>query len=462
MIGGITALTFFQYSYSHASPTEIPESITLQGKWKFFPNQFLSLENLLTAAPVYTVPVPAEWHEYPEMNRFGFGTYYLKTTLPNPNDKWTLSIYQVNTAYELEINGRIVEKVGTIGTSTSQTRPAYRPIEVILPEGQAEIEIVIRAANFHHRRGGLIVAPMLSPSSSESTGAGFERFIFAVLVGGSLILIILQVLYWLWLREEVYLVYFAIFFLAGMIKMLCVYDRLLYTALGPDFWPWGLKAEVLSLYLMNWAISLGMVHYFREASQHQYFRVSAWFFGLTTVLVLFLPTAWLSWSMMVFVPTALAGWSQTTWLAWRGIRLKTYASKAILLTNLLMGVLAPLTMGILGDVPIINWVEIIGAQITVIGLGLGLVRILVERIQRIKALSNRLQEAHGDLEAQNRNLESEVLRRAKELTHTEREVTRLALDLKQKDLEFIQSQRLMKEKMTENVIQKVEELLPKA
>ncbi|MBB6691514.1 histidine kinase [Cohnella xylanilytica] len=132
----------------------------LNGEWEFYPNRLLAPEDFRGGAAPEAgryIQVPSKWNGE-GMGAWGAGTYRLKVRL-NPTEE-LLAIQKtiVRFSDKLFVNGELVGQAGEPGLSRSEYRPGNYPYTVSFkgaPSG--EMEIVLQAANFEYRSGGIVV-----------------------------------------------------------------------------------------------------------------------------------------------------------------------------------------------------------------------------------------------------------------------------------------------------------------
>lgn len=122
--------------------------VTLGGEWLFFDKELLEKISSQKLANAATVIVPKTWQGD------GFGTYALRVKLPRHTENFTLHMEAQLSAYDVFISGTKRAQSGRPGMSRAETKPATVPLSAILGQ-QTDAEILIRVANFHHRKGGL-------------------------------------------------------------------------------------------------------------------------------------------------------------------------------------------------------------------------------------------------------------------------------------------------------------------
>ena len=103
-------------------------------------------------------PLPRPWNGFQlgdeTLGAFGYATYRLTVQLPEESGLLGLKLTDMNTAYRLYANGRLVASNGIPGTSDETTTAQWLPLAVILPPAGARLELVLQVSNFRHFKGG--------------------------------------------------------------------------------------------------------------------------------------------------------------------------------------------------------------------------------------------------------------------------------------------------------------------
>lgn len=135
------------------------KDVALDGQWALFPRALISADEILhtRVEPLY-LDFSTDWGDIPELHRdwqeFGYATYYLQVIMPDSFPPLAVRIQEINTAYDLAVNGETVVKSGVVGTSRSASVPVWEEVthEINLKPGVNHL--VMHVSNFHHADGG--------------------------------------------------------------------------------------------------------------------------------------------------------------------------------------------------------------------------------------------------------------------------------------------------------------------
>jgi class 3 adenylate cyclase len=94
---------------------------------------------------------------------FGTGTYQLTLHLPAGSPALALRLPIIGTAYELAIDGHVVERRGVVGTDLQDAVPFYRPALVMLPVGSTDPVLTIKVSNWFDQFAGIYYPIRLGP-----------------------------------------------------------------------------------------------------------------------------------------------------------------------------------------------------------------------------------------------------------------------------------------------------------
>ena len=137
-------------------------TVTLEGEWDFYWNQFLSYEEIIEKKrniDTY-LKVPGVWKDLKVGNSVlpgdGFITIHLLVKLPKAFENLAIKIPEIGTAYKIWINETLIQEGGKIG-KTREAMTAFVIPEVVSLNlsTEKEIHITIQISNFMDRTGGV-------------------------------------------------------------------------------------------------------------------------------------------------------------------------------------------------------------------------------------------------------------------------------------------------------------------
>ena len=214
---------------------ELEESspLFLDGEWQFYPDALLHAgDEELTDLDGQSLPVPGNWKEGlrsgDDKKAYGYGTYRLRILTDPLQHPVSLWIQGTHASSEVEVNGRIVGRSGIPATS----REAYVPekgsyLATYYAQGETELEVLIRVANFNKPDRGGLLSPVRFGSQEalewmRDTSVQFQVAIFCILLLHGLYAMILFLIH-----QERNLLYTALLVLTVGLLILSGYDSVL-------------------------------------------------------------------------------------------------------------------------------------------------------------------------------------------------------------------------------------------
>ncbi|GED67956.1 hypothetical protein BRE01_16580 [Brevibacillus reuszeri] len=276
-------------------------AIALDGKWEFFPEEFVAHDDLQQPSRPESsfVQVPGDWRSGFSENAtssYGYGTYRLRILLDHPiNQPYMFWIPQIQAASSIEVNGEVIGGSGVLGATAEEYKPVDESYTPGYNAGDAnEIEVLIRSANFDSPRKGGIVRSIYFGSQAAIDNArwysiGFQLATFLILLLHGLYATILFLFN---TRRKEFLVFFLLLSCVG-IKTVCSYDNLLLLWL-PINYSWAIKVEML-VYIWQPLLLILMVRNLSEPEGKQsqrLFRTYFFLLGLYSFLLMLSTAEW--------------------------------------------------------------------------------------------------------------------------------------------------------------------------
>ena len=136
-------------------------SVVLRGEWEFYWKELYTYEDFQAESPldgVELAALPGKWNGLiindERIEGSGYATYRLKILRNGRHIKVAFEIGAVGTAYEVEIDGTIINTMGVVGKSADTSKP-YILSDIVFFESDSRVmEVVLRVSNFDHREGG--------------------------------------------------------------------------------------------------------------------------------------------------------------------------------------------------------------------------------------------------------------------------------------------------------------------
>ncbi len=135
------------------------EVVELNGEWEFYWEEVLTPDEIAQKSSDLTnyIEAPLAWVQVdPEAySSYGYATYSLTAKLPESDRPWGLSVPDLNSAYRIFLNGKLLINSGVVSADRSTYQAGALPeILYITPKADQSIEIVIQLANHEFNQGG--------------------------------------------------------------------------------------------------------------------------------------------------------------------------------------------------------------------------------------------------------------------------------------------------------------------
>src|SRR5699024_2885114 len=128
------------------------QTITLNGEWEYFPNEFLDpTKNYNRLKSVYTT-VPSSWStlHHEDQENYGYGTYRLHVTLPNTDEEtqYGLVFRRIINDADVFINGKHIDTFGNPSTSPGNTAGRNIPNTRKFQATDNELDLLVHVSNY--------------------------------------------------------------------------------------------------------------------------------------------------------------------------------------------------------------------------------------------------------------------------------------------------------------------------
>ncbi|WP_164684682.1 sensor histidine kinase [Brevibacillus reuszeri] len=277
------------------------QSVSLNGEWTFYWNQLQTPATIREQAPSAQSSykqVPSTWKDgaviYQSYPNHGYATYRLLLQLREEDVHKRFAIYMpsVATAYQLWINGELMEKNGVVGTSREQMVPKNYTKLIPFQSDRSQVELVVQVSNFVQRKGGLWESITLGPVE-EIMLERDTKVLYESLIASCLFLMgIYHFVLYLARKREKSSLYFSGMSIGISIRLLFLGETLAVRYFPQIPWEIGVKLEYLCASACMMFLSL-FVHsqYPLEFNR----TIRNWLIKLGSVLVLFVTVtpAWI-------------------------------------------------------------------------------------------------------------------------------------------------------------------------
>jgi len=219
--------------------------LKLTGDWEFYWGRHL----LIPEREKEYIYLPSKWNDKPEYGPNGYATYRMVIENITANEYYGLKINFITTAYNLYIDGELLDSNGTLGTSMETTAPFANPKTVFFPAANDSLEVIIHVSNYDYRFGGIdsdIMFGTVEQLKDESRfGLGLQMILFGCLIlSGFYHLVVYR-----YRKQNRSAMYFSVVcFLMGL--RILVTDQYFMLEIFPEI-PWEVmvKIEFITFYL---------------------------------------------------------------------------------------------------------------------------------------------------------------------------------------------------------------------
>ena len=272
--------------------------VKLDGDWEFYWEELLYEKDFKASNKPQKsgfINVPGVWNNYTvgdhKLGADGYATYRLKVLMDDSyNFKRALKLDSLGTAYELEINGKIIARNGLVATSKDMGIRSCRPMTVSLFDRNTEWFFILRISNYHDRSGGVWYPIQLGDESHiknlEIRQTRLEWFLF----GSILIMGVYHFGLFALRRMDRSTLWFGIFCLFIALRTLSTGGKFLYW-IFPENLSWVChKIEYLTFYISVPVLALFLNSLFHEDFSRKVLRIICVIYFLGSVAVIFLPS----------------------------------------------------------------------------------------------------------------------------------------------------------------------------
>lgn len=268
------------------------EMIQLVGEWSYLPYELI--DSFPTSSENQYIYLPDTWGESTIKQSFeeGQGCASLRLVLEGlPQIKLALAIKQINSAYQLLLNGELVHQNGQVTCDPSDATPDYTYQPYVFDNRGDQLEIILQISNFHTRNIGVPTAITLGTASAVIASSNWHTMIDGFLFGALLIISLYHFIVFFFRREDFSLLYFALVAFALTIRTLLTGEQLAYGWVTPDIYPILFKIDYLTYTLAT----IFFISYITAIFPKEYARWQVWSLiipaAIYSLMILFSPNA---------------------------------------------------------------------------------------------------------------------------------------------------------------------------
>ncbi|MDZ4725943.1 MAG: SpoIIE family protein phosphatase [Leptospira sp.] len=191
--------------------------LLLKGDWIYYPRLIVFPNDVSLIESIGNTEyfrIPGVWSkpflERGFLSADGFATFRLKLIHNLKNQPLSFKVPEMETAYNLFIDVKLVSKNGVVSPIENNARPGYRPVIVDFVPENNESELLLQISNYHHRKGG--PAQIISVGRTEIIHSKFEKEILQdmLLVGSILFMGVYHLFLFFKRKKDPYTYWFAL------------------------------------------------------------------------------------------------------------------------------------------------------------------------------------------------------------------------------------------------------------
>ncbi len=284
------------YNFKSEGPIE------LKGEYEFYWNQMLNPAIERDSGEMVYITVPGSWYkltnEYPEIERYGFGTYRLVLLLPEQFEEFALKIEDVFSASSYFLNGKAIDYLGFPGVNKFQTVIKYNRPYVTGSLNKPEAELLVRVSNFDHRLSGIVGGITIGLSEQMKSTREKDLFRGHFFIGSFLIIGIYFLGLYL-IRSEHYRLYFSMICLLMAVRVALILEIPLITEMNLN----GLaltRLDFLNIYFFAPFFTLMIRSIYPIEFPNLLFKISLWISVAFIIVVVVSPVSLFSFTLTWF------------------------------------------------------------------------------------------------------------------------------------------------------------------
>jgi signal transduction histidine kinase len=286
--------------------------LKLDGEWEFYWESFIDPDAFAKdqfAEPTLFVVVPGYWNDYKhdtiDFRGEGYATYRLRIILPEDfTSEIGFDIPVFDASFNLYLDNDLVWSNGKPGDSWAHSEAGYDPGSIQYRPLSDTLQVLLHVSNFHHRRGAFWRSMQIGHPDKMAKTEYRHRFISFLSLGFLLAFSLFFFFFFIFYREDKIILFFSLV-LAG------IFIRLLHTDLYPINYlidiPWNclIRMEYVGSFLafgagLWYLYLLFPVRYMLPVS-----RINTLLVILSVMVITFFDVKIFAFTMLYFQPAVL-------------------------------------------------------------------------------------------------------------------------------------------------------------
>jgi len=333
-------------------------NINLKGEWEFYWDKLIPPEAFLYSRtpPPKTMSLPQNWNGF-EINEKplgpeGFATFRLLVKLKKAYSPLALKIPNIDSAYKLWINGKLIAENGQIGKTAQDSIPQLLPLVAAFANDSKTLDIVIQVSNFGYTKGGIWSVPLLGLQKNICKERENQNMISLFLVGSFVIMCLYHLGLYLLRSKETITLIFCLICLSLSFRILVGGEALFFQWFSSIPWEVGIKLAYTTFILPSGLIILFFYFLFPQDVSKKIISgiIGTIFFALA--LLLLLSPLRIGVFLLIFEIAVLAFMVYSAFFFPRVIKRKRQGAIVMLLSLIVL--IASGTNDILNDMNVLN------------------------------------------------------------------------------------------------------------
>ncbi|MBX2875849.1 MAG: adenylate/guanylate cyclase domain-containing protein [Saprospiraceae bacterium] len=253
--------------------------VKLIGDWSFIPGDLV--DSFPDASSL--LYLPDTWGERTIGSYFedGQGCASFRLLISGlPRMKLALSIKQINSAFQVLLNGELVHQNGKVACQLSEASPDYSYQPLIFDNQEDELEIILQISNYHTRNIGIPTVLTLGTPKAILEASSWQTMVDAFLFGVLLIIAVYHFIIFFFRQQDKSLLYFAIASLAMAIRTLLTGEQLAYGWTPSSAYSILFKIDYLT-YTMGTIFFMAYIH---SIFPKEYARWQVWILTIPAII----------------------------------------------------------------------------------------------------------------------------------------------------------------------------------
>ncbi|MFN2394505.1 MAG: adenylate/guanylate cyclase domain-containing protein [Bacteroidales bacterium] len=389
------------------------KALFLDGEWEFYPHQLLNPVDIRILEPDTFFKVPGLWTRLKKQDGYQeiqYATYRLRIVNHGLNRVFSIRNNEVKSAFRLFLNGEEIMTNGIVAKEKELAEPHFQPeIRSVFSEKDT-IELVLQVSNHHHINGGIAESFQIGHECILQRQQLFTIGMSFLLIGSLLIMAIYHLGMFFVYRKEPSTLFFGLFVLLMSLRIFVTGEEPLLLLIPELSWDLMYKFEFGSIFIAPAFFILFFKSLFSDEVHTIIARIYVGIAIVLTLPVIFLPVNVFLHILPVYIvfltviSISLLYW---LWRAW--LNKKEGAIPFFIGTSLLF-------LTLIHDFVIVSG-NIRGADWFSVGLFLFVMAQAFVLSFRFSGLSKSNKQLLKELDFQNKNLETIVEERTRELVN---------------------------------------------